>query len=508
MTVGGAVPATMPANLGNLLRGGANHALSDLSRPHATTDYTFDELNAMADAVARGLVAAGHGPGARIGLVGANSARVLAVLFGALRAGCVVVPINGRAGAETVAFMCADAALGLVFSDAQGRSAIPAGLATIPLDTDDYQAFVQPGAFEAVVPNERETAMILYTSGSTGRPKGVVLSHRSQTTIVAGYITPAMVECLRSGPAIVAAPLFHMNGLVFSMLTFHLRGSVVLMARFEAVSFIEALGRHRVSVLSGVPTMTALIAQETEALARNDLSGVLLVIIGSAPLSDTVLAQVHEIFPQATVINSYGTTETGAGYFGAHPDGQPRPHMSVGHPQPHAELRLVGGDTPEQGVLQVRSPTQMTEYLNQPELTAQRVRDGWIDTGDIMRRDAHGFFYFVGRADDMFVCSGENIYPGAVERILERHPDVLEVAVVPVPDDSRGHIPVAFIVARAGTRPSEQAVKDHVLAHAAPFMHPRRVWFLEQMPLGGTNKIDRHVLKAEALRLAGRSAEI
>lgn len=493
----------MPANLGNLLRGGSDHALSDRTAPGATTDYTFDELNAMADAVAHGLVAAGHKPGTRIGLVGANSARVLAVLFGAMRAGCVVVPINGRAGAETVAFMCADAELALVFADAQGRAAIPAGLAVVPLDTDDYETFVRPGAVDAVEPNERDTAMVLYTSGSTGRPKGVVLSHHSQTTIVAGYITPTMVECLRLGPAIVAAPLFHMNGLVFSMLAFHLRGSVVLMARFDAVAFIEALGHHRVSVLSGVPTMTALMAQETDALARNDMSGVLLVIIGSAPLSDTVLAQVNEIFPQAAVINSYGTTETGAGYFGAHPEGQPRPHMSVGHPQPHAELRLVGDDAPAQGVLQVRSPTQMTEYLNQPELTAERLRDGWIDTGDIMRRDAHGFFYFVGRADDMFVCAGENVYPGAVERILERHPDVLEVAVVPVPDDIRGHIPVAFIVAKAGTRLSEQAVKDHVLTHAAPYMHPRHVWFLEQMPLGGTNKIDRHALKAEALRLHG-----
>ncbi len=502
MTPGGATLPAMPANLGKLLRGGRGHALSDLARPGAVTEYTFDELDAMADAVARGLAAAGYGPGARIGLIGANSARVLAVLFGAMRAGCVAVPINGRAGAETVASMCADAALELVFADVQGRSVIPAGLPTIALDTDGYDAFVRPGAFDAVEPDDGDTAMILYTSGSTGRPKGVVLSHRSQTTIVAGYITPAMEECLRSGPAIVAAPLFHMNGLVFSMLAFRLGGSVVLMARFEAVAFIEALGRHRVSVLSGVPTMTALIARETEALARTDLSGVQLVIIGSAPLSDTVLAQVHEVFPQAAVINSYGTTETGAGYFGAHPEGRPRPQMSVGHPQPHAELRLVGDGAPDQGVLEIRSPTRMTAYLDQPGLTAERMRDGWINTGDIMRRDAEGFFYFVGRADDMFVCSGENIYPGAVERLLERHPDVLEVAVVPLPDDIRGRVPVAFVVPRAGARPTEQEIKDHVLAHAAPYMHPRRVWFLDQMPLGGTNKIDRQVLEAEALRLA------
>lgn len=500
----------LPANLGSMLRGAsAERALVDLSGAESGAEpreYSFDELDALADSVALGLRAAGIGIGSRVGLICANSARCLAVLFGTMRVGAVVVPINGRAGAETVAFMCADAALDLVFADAQGRTVVPTDRRVVAIDTDDFDAFTVPGRFTAVEPAPDDVAMILYTSGSTGRPKGVVLSHRSQTVIVAGYATPAMEACLRAGPAIVAAPLFHMNGLIFSMLAFHLRGAVVLMARFAAVPFIEALGRYRVSVLSGVPTMTALMAQERETLARTDLSGVQTVIIGSAPLSDTVLAQVHDVFPQAAVINSYGTTETGAGYFGAHPDGVARPHMSIGHPQPHAEMRLVdaSGREADEGVLEIRSPTRMLEYLNRPELTAERLRDGWINTGDIMRRDAEGFFYFVGRDDDMFVCSGENIYPGAVERLLERHPDVLEVAVVPLADEIRGHIPVAFVVPRPGTVPTEQAIKDHVLAHAAPYLHPRRVWFLDQMPLGGTNKIDRHTLKAQA---ASRAAD-
>jgi acyl-CoA synthetase (AMP-forming)/AMP-acid ligase II len=144
----------------------------------------------------------------------------------------------------------------------------------------------------------------------------------------------------------------------------------------------------------------------------------------------------------------------------------------------------------------------MTGYLNRPELTAQKMRDGWIDTGDIMSRDADGWFYFIGRADDMFVCSGENIYPGQVERLLERHPDVLEVCVVPLADELRGQMPVAFVVARPGSTPDAQVLKDHVIAHAAPYLYPRRVWFIERMPLAGTNKIDRHFLTARAAALA------
>jgi acyl-CoA synthetase (AMP-forming)/AMP-acid ligase II len=172
--------------------------------------------------------------------------------------------------------------------------------------------------------------------------------------------------------------------------------------------------------------------------------------------------------------------------------------MSIGHPQAHAQTRLVGPGAPDEGVLEILTPTRMTGYLNRPELTAERMREGWINTGDIMRRDAQGFYYFVGRADDMFNCGGENIYPGEVERLLERHPEVLEVCVVPVEDAVRGQMPVAFVVPRAGTNPAEQAIKQFVIDHAAPYMHPRRVWFINHMPLAGTNKIDRHALKARA----------
>lgn len=491
----------LPANLGQTLRAGDDPgatAVIDLSDPAGPHRWTYGELDALADAVAGGLRAAGVPVGAHVGLLSLNSTRAIAVLLGAMRAGCVAVPVNPRAGTETVHYMCQDSAMALAFADATGRAALPPGLRTLALDGPDFEGFLRPGPFPSTEPGPDDTALILYTSGSTGKPKGVLLSHRSQALIAAGYATPAMAQCMAAGPAIVAAPIFHMNATVNVTLTFLLRGAIVLMARFDARAFIDALSTYRVAVLSGVPTMTALIAQEREALARADLSAVRLLVIGSAPLSETVLAQVQRLFPEAAVVNSYGTTEAGAGYFGSHPDGVPRPPMSIGYPQPHAEMRLVGPGAPDEGVLEIRTPTRMTGYLNRPELTAERMRDGWINTGDIMRRDAQGFYYFVGRADDMFNCGGENIYPGEVERLLERHPDVLEVCVVPVDDTVRGQMPVAFVVPRAGTTPTEQALKQFVIDHAAPYMHPRRVWFIERMPLAGTNKIDRHALKARA----------
>lgn len=230
-----------------------------------------------------------------------------------------------------------------------------------------------------------------------------------------------------------------------------------------------------------------------------------MVLIGSAPLSDVVLAEARRLFPRANIANAYGTTETGTGYFGAHPKGLARPPMSLGAAQPGFDIRLVGPAAPHEGVLELRGATQMRGYLNLPEITAAKIRDGWINTGDIMRVDADGWYYFVGRADDMFVCAGENIYPGEVERVLERHADVLEVCVVGVPDEVRGMIPAAFIVLRSGAKTDARALQDFVLANAAPHLRPRHVWFIDQMPLSGVNKIDRRHLEEEARHISLRT---
>ena len=140
----------------------------------------------------------------------------------------------------------------------------------------------------------------------------------------------------------------------------------------------------------------------------------------------------------------------------------------------------------------------MPGYLNLPEKTAERLQDGWYNTGDIMRRDQDGFFYFVDRADDMFNCGGENIHPGTVEAMLLRHPDIAEAIVVPVPDRIKGQLPAAFVVPRPGARIEADTVKKHALANGPAYQHPRFVRFVNALPLSGTNKVDRRALMEEA----------
>jgi acyl-CoA synthetase (AMP-forming)/AMP-acid ligase II len=224
------------------------------------------------------------------------------------------------------------------------------------------------------------------------------------------------------------------------------------------------------------------------------------VRMGSAPVSQGLMDALHRALPAARVTNAYGTTEAGPVVFGPHPHGLPQPEMSVGYPHPKVALRLVddSGQIADQGALEMKCPAVMLGYHNRPDLPPPITADGFYRTGDVFRRDADGFHYFVGRTDDMFVSGGENIYPGDVERMLERHPAVAQACVVPVDDDIKGQKPVAFIIAKAGEPPDGEDIKRFALANAPAYQHPRFVWFMDRLPLSSTNKIDRTALRRDA----------
>jgi acyl-CoA synthetase (AMP-forming)/AMP-acid ligase II len=219
--------------------------------------------------------------------------------------------------------------------------------------------------------------------------------------------------------------------------------------------------------------------------------------MGSAPVSASLMAATRAAFPVATVTNAYGTTEAGMIVFGPHPKGLPQPESSVGAKHSNIELRLVDGGNrdAEQGVLEMKAPAIMNGYHNRPDVAPPVTPDGFYITGDVFRRDKDGFYYFIGRTDDMFVSGGENIYPADVERMLETHTGVGQAVVIPVDDDIKGTKPVAFVVPRAGQHPSEDEIKQFALANAPAYQHPRFVWFVDDLPLASTNKVDRAALK-------------
>jgi long-chain acyl-CoA synthetase len=335
-----------------------------------------------------------------------------------------------------------------------------------------------------------------------------VLSHKSHLWVV--EMRRRAEGSLAERP-LVAAPLYHMNALAVSQATLANGDPIILLPGFTAPSYIAAASAHRATALTSVPTMIAMLLREPGLLARADLSSVKAVRMGSAPVSPALIAAVRDTFPSAVISNAYGTTEAGPIVFVPHPDGRPTPDLSVGTAHPRVVLRLAASDdkNANEGVLQMRCPALMNGYHNLPEAAARAITaDGLYDTGDIFRRDADGFYYFVGRADDMFVSGGENVYPGEVEKMLERHPDINQAVVVPVDDELKFQKPVAFVVPRPGAELTEAHVRQFALANAAPYLHPRRVWFLDEMPLAGTNKIDRRALAERAAALLAETTGI
>ncbi len=474
-------------------------ALIDRSRPGAPAKLSYRELDRRCGALAGGLLAAGLEPGDRFGILSHNRGEFLELVFAALRVGIVPVPINIKLARQTVVLIAEDAGLELVFYDADHAHLCPQGVRKVELDVglESYRDYVPLPV--ADLPDESES-LLLYTSGSTGRPKGVVQSHASQLWTLNALAPPQ--QFVRPGQRmLVAAPLYHKNGMLSSKLAFLMGAEIVLLPRFSAADYIEAITEHRCTSIGGVPTMYALVVREKELLARSDLSSVERISIGSAPLTGALLEEVQRVFPNATITNGYGTTESGPAAFGMHPELKPTPPLSLGNPLAEVETRLVGGGNEDEGELWIRSPGLMGGYLNLMDATERSVEDGWYKTGDLMRRDADGFHFFVGRVDDMFNCGGENVYPGEVESLLERHPGILQAAVVPVDDHIKGQIPVAFVVRSAGGSVEESDVKKFALENGPAYQHPRHVLFVDDLPLAGSKKIDRAALRKGAAKL-------
>ena len=466
---------------------------------------TAGQLRDRALRFGAGLAARGLAPFTRVGLLAANCGEYYEVMFGTPAAGLVFVPLNTRLPAEIQSYILDDADVRLVVSDAEHAPLVPPNMPHIVIGTPEWDALGahEPLATAASVADD-DIAVQIYTSGSTGRPKGVLLTHRNVTFTVLEYGAAMPGEVM-----LVSAPLYHKNASMSSKLAFANGGTVVLLPGFTASGYIDAIEQHSVTMCSGVPTMFALVTAEIASRVAAgepipDLSSVQRAFIGSAPLTEALFDDVQRLVPQAVVSNGYGTTEAVL-EFGPHPEGKPRPKISVGHQHPKVELRLVdpnSGTDGDAGELWVRSPGVMTGYHNLPEVTSERLTDGWYHTGDLMTRDANGFYYFVGRVDDMFVCAGENIYPDAVEQMLEKHPAVHQAVVVPVPDELKGQLPAAFVRPEPGCTITEDEVKQYALANGPAYAHPRHVWIVNEIPLASTAKIDRNGLVARAAALA------
>jgi len=476
--------ALLSADSGDIIDGGRQFQRLGAS--------AFDRLTG---ALAEALTASALPASSRIGLLGENSTNYLALYFAIMRAGHIAVPLNYRQPDETLHYMLDDATVSFVARDDHFADRLPGSFPAITFDSTADRLVEELGLLRAGHPLEDRSfaglCKILYTSGSTGRPKGVMLTHAGMRWALARGL--ADLAGVQNETGLVVAPFYHKNGLYFSSLLLASGNRIVLLPRFTAGAYLDAIVQQQCSWLTGVPTMFALLAKEQ--WQTRSLDHVKRINVGSAPLGDSLLESMRRMFPAAAITNGYGTTEAGPAIFtraGLGPEACPR---ALGRPVPGVEVKLVDGSSDE-GILALRAPSIMRSYLNLPEQTASVFRDGWLITGDIMRRDAEGLYSFVARADDMFVCGGENIYPAAVESLLERCPGVAQAAVLPVMHETKGQVPVACIVRTPQSQITAEELKAWALAHGPAYAHPRQIVFRESLPMGTTLKVDKRTLAA------------
>ncbi len=508
------------------------------SRPSAPavlqgyTTLTYAELDGRCNKMANVLAGLGVGSGDRVALMFQNDFRFLDSCFGPMRLGAVPVPLNIRMGDEALAFVLADssaevliassgmverarriaartpAVTKLIFELPQG---VGSGARDGAVHEIDY-AEAMSGASNSL-PRRKldpdDVCMQPYTSGSTGKPKGVLLTHRGQ--IWNTDVLRRAHQLNQDERALVAVPLYHKNAMIGTVKPFLLvGGSFVILEGFEPKQVIQAIERYRVTFMTGVPAMFKMILAEGEALSRHDVGSIRYALVGSAEVPEELLSEFEDVFG-AKMAESYGLTEGGPVPVINTRDGDKR-LGSCGKAFDGCHVKLVGEDgvtevgPDEPGELVTRNPGLAKGYWNRPDATAEKFRDGWLHTGDVMRQDVDGFFYFLGRNDDMISVAGENVYPKEVEDILLRHPNIRDACVVPMPHSVKGAVPVAFVVEREPGVSDETELKAFFLERGAPYAHPRRAFIVDALPLGGTGKIDRTALAERAAEEAARES--
>jgi long-chain acyl-CoA synthetase len=340
-------------------------------------------------------------------------------------------------------------------------------------------------------------AALLYTGGTTGRSKGVMISHDALSASAWAATATSYQQTLRS--ALLPLPLSHVYGLMVSVMSLHTPdpGTSVLMRWFDPAGWLRLAAEHRVNVSPLVPSMLQMLLQQP--LEDYDLSALIRLTSGAAPLPRQVAEDFARRLPHVEIAEGYGCTETAA-IIATSPVGAARAG-SVGRPAPGVAVRIerpdaTGAAPGEDGEICVRGPMVMTGYWHAPEETAEVMRGRWLHTGDVGHLDADGYLYIVDRIKDLIIRGGYNVYPRDVEDVLVAHPDVVAAAVVGKPDAKLGEEVVAFVQLRAGATTAPAKLVDYARGHLSAVKYPRDVRVIEAIPLTSVMKTDRKRLRA------------
>jgi fatty-acyl-CoA synthase len=465
----------------------------------------YGELAPAVDGLARWLARHGVGGGQHVGVMAANEPAVVAMLYALWGLGAAAVPIGVRATAEEVArlleharasgLVC-DAARAPTARDAAATAGVPAWVCAPDLPL--APRVLRRGQARARRPSP--LAAIAYTSGTTGAPKGVMLTHENFL-----WATLACAQARGDGPSSIGAclsPLTHTPVLVSHLLCrILLGGGAVLLEKFDLGSLLEAVERFGVTDLPLIGAMVFDVVSLGGVPAAVQRT-VRKVSVGGAPTPMEAKRALAAIFPDAEVIEAYGQTESTDGVTMARGTSVFDREGTIGRPNPHVALAIARPDGSragpgEDGEIVIGGPTVMAGYHRDRAATAAAVRDGWLHTGDLGRRDEEGWFFVTGRVKELIITGGENVSPVEVEEVLRGHPDVADVAVIGTPHPRWGEQVTAVVVPRPGAALDRERLTAFAGERLAGFKKPRRIEFVASLPRNAANKVQTSVLRQQ-----------
>jgi long-chain acyl-CoA synthetase len=442
----------------------------------------------------------GIAPGDRVALMLPNVPAFPISFYGALGAGAIVVPVNPLLKSREVAYNLRDSSAKILLAwheaaDEAGKGAADTGTRVIDV-TEPGFAERLAGAVPVSGIAERagdDGAVILYTSGTTGQPKGAELTHAG----LARNADIVATTLLNAGPGDVimgCLPLFHSFGLTCALnATIMSGGTLTLMPRFEPGRALEIIGRDKVTIFEGVPTMYAAMLHH-HGHTQADTSHLRVCVSGGAAMPAEVMRGFEQAFG-CVILEGYGLSETSPVASFNHPDKVRKPG-SIGTPVAGVQMRIAdasGAALPpgEIGEVMIAGHNVMKGYWGRPEATAEAVTGGWFRTGDLGRVDDDGYFYIVDRKKDMIIRGGFNVYPREVEEVLYEHPAVAEVAVIGIPHDKLGEEIGAAVALVPGATATPAELRAYARERIAPYKYPRYIWLVPGLPKSPTGKILR-----------------
>lgn len=467
---------------------------------------TYSELHTAAAAVAGMLAERGLEPGDRVGLVLPNVPAFPILFYGSLLAGATVVPMNPLLKAREVQYFLEDSGMSLVFGWDGGGDAVTEAAQTVGVDAvvvgamglSPEQLGEATPVSEPVQRDAQDTAVILYTSGTTGQPKGAELTHHNLDSN-ARTTVDTLIEITADDVIMGCLPLFHVFGLTCGLNASVATGScLTLIPRFDAGKALAVIGRDRVTVFEGVPTMYAGMLHHDDADGA-DVSSLRTCISGGSAMPVEIMKAFEDTFG-CVILEGYGLSETSPVASFNHPDKERKPG-SIGLPVRGCEMKVVDDDGNEVGVdepgeIAIRGENVMKGYWGRPEATVESIPDGWFRTGDVATKDADGFYVIVDRKKDLIIRGGYNVYPREIEETLYQHASVAEVAVVGVKHAELGEEVGAAVALKKGETVDPAELTAFVKERVAAYKYPRHVWLVEELPKGPTGKILRREVHA------------